>query len=111
MDEDWVSKDHPDWGKPTGQAVAAQEIKALYLWWTQIRPVRPDAYDVSGWSDYCKSRRVGEDCTIGFEDRTDQDLIESKSALDRLTEIEQQYEAEDESMMIRLIKIRGHLWT
>ena len=50
MDEEWVSKDDPDWGKPTNQAVAAQEIKKLYLWWTQVRPTRPDAYAESGWT-------------------------------------------------------------
>lgn len=112
MDEEWVSKDDPDWGKPTNQAIAAQEIKRLYLWWTQVRPTRPDAYAESGWTAYCDRRRIGyPDDFMGTEDVTDADRVESKTALDSLTEIEQRYEAEDEDMMVRLIKIRGHLWT
>jgi len=38
---------------PTGQATAAKEIKELYTWWTVTYPARPDAYDASGWTDYC----------------------------------------------------------
>jgi hypothetical protein len=34
-----------------------------------------------------------------------------RAALDLMTQLEDQYETEDEEMMIRLIKIRNSLWT
>lgn len=112
MDEEWIPKDDPDCGKPTNQAIAAQEIKALYLWWTQVYPNRPDPHDVSGWTAYCAQRRAGDPADfMGREDSSDADLIETKTALDSLTEIEQRYATEDEDMLVRLIKVRGHLWT
>lgn len=111
-DEEWVPKDDPDWGKPTGQALAAQEIKKLYLWWTQVYPNRPDPYEASGWSDYCESRRTGDpDDIFGRDDANEQERQQTANALDRLQDIEKQYEQEDEEMMIRLIRVRHHLWT
>ena len=112
MNENWMDKDAPDWGGSTPQAIAAQEIKELYLWWTQIRLNRPDPYDVSGCTSYCASRRTGDpDDFMGRDDTSDSDRLETNTALDRLSEIELQYDTEDQDMMIRLIKVRGHLWT
>ena len=100
-DEDWVEKDHPDYGKPTHQAVNAAEKLVLYNWWKQ-RNSRPDPIVVSGWSDYCKRNprplRIG-----GAED-------EGRKILNRCNEIEKQYDDEDTEMLIRLIKIRKSLW-
>lgn len=39
-DDEWCSKDHPLLGKPTPQAIAAQEIFDLYQWWKEKRPMR-----------------------------------------------------------------------
>lgn len=112
FNDDWSSSDDPKWGKPTPQAVSAQEIKNLYMWWTQVYPNRPDPYDASGWTAYCESRRTNDsDDFMGHNDSNTEDKIKTRSTLDRLTELEQQYEAEDEEMLIRLIKIRGYLWT
>ena len=112
LDDEWVSKDHPDYGKPTQQALAAMEIKELYLWWTQVYRNRPDPYDASGWSELCEKRRIthGED-GIFFEDRTDDEKEQSKQTLASLHDLEAVYEQEDEDMLIRLIKIRKSLWT
>ncbi|MFA7407868.1 MAG: hypothetical protein WCY93_08660 [Anaerolineaceae bacterium] len=94
---------------PTAQSVAAQEIKDLYLWWTEVYPNRPDPHDVSGWTDYCERRR---ESGLGFmQTDPNEDPDETERILKECDRIEAEYEAEDEAMMIRLIKIRGSLWT
>jgi hypothetical protein len=96
-DEKW-DKDTERYGKPTPQAINAQEKLALYNWWKQ-RPNRPDPSDVSGWSEYCKDKPL-------FDDGEN-----AQRPLDKLREIEQRYEDEDTEMLIRLIKVRKSLWT
>ncbi len=98
-------------GKPTPQAERALEILALYKWWTEIYRNRPDPHDASGWSAYCDMRRERGDHLLDLEDRGPEESKMSSDALDKLRKIEEQYETEDEDMMIRLIKIRGSLWT
>lgn len=108
--KEWLDSDQKHLAEPTFQALAARETLALYRWWTEVYPNRPDPHDASGWTAYCDSRdRRG----LGFmQDETDpsDDKIR-KETLTRLREIEESYEAEDEAMMIRLIKIRKSLWT
>jgi hypothetical protein len=48
---------------------------------------------------------------LDLADKTPEEAEMARVALDKTQEIEQLYEAEDEAMMIRLIKIRGRLWT
>lgn len=83
-----------EYGKPTPQAESAVTIRELYLWWTETRPARPEPMDASGWA---------EDYKKGNKDR--------KDSFKRLRKIEQAYDKEDEKMLLRLIKIRKHLWT
>ena len=110
-DEDWVGADDPKYGKPTPQAEAAQEILALYRWWTEVYRQRPDPSDASGWTALCDRQRAAGRDLLNHEEETEQERTESREALDRLHKIEADYEAEDEAMMIRLIKIRRALWT
>jgi len=112
LDNDWIEKDNPDYGKPTSQAIRAQEIKELYTWWTVTYRNRPDAYDVSGWSDYCEAARLANGGKLSFSSDKNPELKEmSDTSHKLLQEIEAAYETEDETMMIRLIKIRNSLWT
>lgn len=91
------------------QAKAAKEIYELYKWYTEVYPNRPDPYVESGWHDHCEDRT---DRGIGFlETDPDEDVEEKNKILDRLREIEEQYEDEENEMLIRLIKIRKSLWT
>jgi hypothetical protein len=111
-DEDWGLKPEDEgFGKPTHQAIKAQEILDLYTWWTVERPKRVDPHEASGWSAICDKRRTSGADFFDFEDRTEEDKAETSKALDLCHEIEQRYEQEDEDMMIRLIKIRQGLWT
>jgi len=98
-------------GEPTSQALTAIKIRMLYDWWKNVRPARPDPYDASGWSEICDARRERDGDSIFGEDRSDEERAQSKVALDKLHEIEERYEDEDETMMIQLIKIRKGLWT
>ena len=106
-DEEWI--EDKSQAKPTAQAEAAREILELYTWWTETYPNRPDPYDVSGWSDHCEDKR---ERGIGFfETDPEEDKAETYKILDKNREIEAQYNQEEEEMLIRLIKLRGSLWT
>jgi len=101
-------------GKPTYQAEKALEILALYKWWTEVYPNRPDPHDASGWSEYCDLKRQEfKGSGLGFmsESKNPETRALGDAALKKTREIEEAYEAEDEAMMIRLIKIRNSLWT
>ena len=99
-------------GKPTGQALRAKEIKELYTWWTTVYPNRPDPHDASGWTEYCESSRIANGGKLNFSgDKNPELRAMSDIAHKKLQEIEEAYEAEDEQMMIRLIKARDSLWT
>jgi hypothetical protein len=104
----------PKIGQPTPQAVNALEILALYKWWTEVYHQRPDPHDASGWSEYCDLKREEYgDTGLGFmkESANPDTRALGTSSLDKLRLVEEAYEAEDEEMLIRLIKIRNSLWT
>lgn len=108
-DEQYTSTDDPEFGRPTEQAINALEILDLYTWWTVTRPARPDPHEASGWSAYCDRRRAADPDDWIFSSSGDKE--DTSAMLDAMHKMEAEYEAEDEAMMIRLIKIRNSLWT
>lgn len=110
---EWFSDPNdPSIGKPTPQAEAAKEVLELYHWWKSVRPQRPDYMDTSGWTAYCERvREKHGGIMIDSGKQTEAEQEECKVALQKSTELEQQYEDEDTEMMIRLIRVRGSLWT
>lgn len=99
------------YGKPTNQAVAATEIMKLYTWWRNDRPTRPDPFEASGLrAMYAASRSGGDDDWLDILNDTD-DRTDRQAAHAKREALERQYDEEDTEMMIRLIKIRGSLWT
>lgn len=117
-DEEWVDPNDPDFGKPTNQALAAQEMLALYNWWKEVRPARQDPMDGSGWSNYCCERRKkaeaqGSDLILPILEgnETEEEKAHAHQILEVCHEIESEQENEDTEMLIRLIKIRKYLWT
>jgi len=115
-DTDCDDKKDPNFGKPTSQALAAQETLVLYKWWKEKRPKRPDPSDASDWTDYCeKKRKVAEangDDTFWSSFITNADNKEiSSNILDLCHKIKSEQEEEDTAMLIRLIKVRQSLWT
>lgn len=109
--EEWLEDGQKHLAEPTRQATAAGEILELYRWWKDVYPNRPDPYDASGWTEYCELRRSSGYHLLDLESGTEEEKSMSLSALDKCREIEASYEAEDEAMLIRLIKVRGSLWT
>ena len=111
--EEWLEEGEKHKAEPTGQATSAKEIKELYLWWTTVYPNRPDPHDASGWSTYCEASRVANGGKLSWagSDKSPELKKQSDKALKLLQKIETAYEAEDEEMLIRLIRIRQSLWT
>lgn len=94
-----LMEDDPKIGLLTPQAESAKQIFEIYNWWKNIRPNRPDPLELSGWGSVCSKKRnqVSEH--------------ERYACLKDYEKIEQDYENEDEEMLIKLIKLRKHLWT
>ena len=74
--------------------------------------------DASGWNDYCEERRKKAETEsldlalpILDEDETDSDKARKHQILEICHTMESEREDEDTEMLIRLIKIRKHLWT
>jgi hypothetical protein len=89
------------------QAQAAREIYDLYIWWTQERPLRVEPYAASGWNDYYRENYENKQ-----RDPLDEhDSEQADIALKRLHDIEMQYDQQDQDYLIRLVKVRKHLWT
>jgi hypothetical protein len=111
--EEFLKEGEKHLAEPTYQAKAAKEIIELYTWWTVTYRNRPDVHDVSGWSAYCEASRAanGGKLSWGSKDKDPTLKKMGDKALKLSQKIEAQYEKEDEEMMIRLIKIRGSLWT
>jgi hypothetical protein len=111
--EEFLDEDKKSEAVPTYQATAAKEIIELYTWWTTIYRNRPDPYDASGWTDYCEEARAANGGRLSFSHSKESSELRAKSdaAHTKLREMEAAFEAEDEAMMIRLIKIRQSLWT
>jgi hypothetical protein len=114
-DDSWGLKEgDKGYGELTPQAINAREIYELYKWWTEVYRNRPDPHDASGWTEYCELKR--QECDSNgssfFNESKDPKLVKMRDkALKLCHKIEQQYEKEDEQMLIRLIKVRNSLWT
>lgn len=114
-----VDEDSPNFGTPTSQSVSAQEILDLYNWWKIGRPARPDPYEASGWIAFNAAREAitPKDMSTKAKrrairmKRTPEERAESSRLFEVMNKIEAEYDAEDELMMIRLIKIRKSMWT
>jgi hypothetical protein len=97
------------------QASCAREQFAIYNWWKNIRPNRPDPYEASGWDAFSeREREQGIDGLSFMDERKPRDPERDNIVgpmLDQIHAIEMAQDAEDEEMLIRLMKIRLSLWT
>jgi len=110
--EEFLDDDRKHEAVPTFQANNAKEIKELYLWWITVYRNRPEPMEASGWSAYCEAARLANGGRLSFGEEKSPELAEmSRVAMDKMHKMEEAYEAEDEAMMIRLIKVRQGLWT
>ena len=92
----------------THQAQAAETQYELYNWWKNIRPNRPDPYEVTGWNALNDTLPdiMCWDATNNSEERRQLNLLSLK-----VHELEERWEKEDEEMLLKLVKIRRSLWT
>lgn len=98
--EDWgVNKDDEKYGQAAPQAISAQKVKDLYLWWTETRPNRPDPWKTAGLD------RFNQDGSFMHKYSK-----EERQAFNLMQKIEKQYEKEDTDKLIELIKIRHEIW-
>ena len=107
--EEWLDEDQTHLVEPTQQARTAKEIYELYIWWTEVYTNRPCPYETSGWSDYCASKRERGIGLLSTD--PDEDPKHKNRMMDEINQIQEEYEREEEEMLIRLIKIRKGLWT
>jgi hypothetical protein len=111
-EDEMLDKDDPRYGKPTSQAIKAQEILDLYTWWTVTRPARLDPYEASGWTDHCTAMSEKYGGSLKSWDKKNKEERKASSKIHKImAKMEAAYEKEDEEMMIRLIKVRHGLWT
>jgi len=104
--------DYLDWEISLGdeseyQSESAKIQKKLYDWWKNVRPNRPEPWEVSGLRDI----REKEDDEDIFSSLDKPISKERTDAFFRCKEIEEEYDKEDTEMMIELLKIRKYLWT
>jgi hypothetical protein len=108
--DDGVDKTDYRYGQLTPQALAAQEISVLYNWWKYEYPNRPEPMESSGWIKYCEDRVANGNDLLDIN-RNEKEREESRKLVATCHEIEQEQFEEDTSMLVRLIKVRQHLWT
>jgi len=99
-------------GEPTVQAFHASEKYMLYDWWVNHRPNRKPPMELSGWNALYEehdNNSLGQPW-VSFHKRNQEEQERISKILDTTRIIEQQYDTEDEEMLIRLIKIRNSLW-
>ena len=86
--------------KDTSQGESARVILELYFWWKNVYNNRPDPMDVSGWNVYCSR-----------EDNKPEDSDKVNFMISETHRIEKEYRKDEYEMLVKLIKIRGALWT
>jgi len=118
MDETWgVEKTDPQYGKTTSQGECAKEIYALFKWWTEERPNRPDPHaEVSAYNAELRAARPRDEEESLWSFMSDAGMTPEQSAkrtalYAKARDIEAAYDKEDDDNLCRLIRIRKGLWT
>lgn len=91
------------------QATTAKEVLDLYFWWTKIRPLRQDPWDLSGSDELWKDKSIKS--ILSNKNKTKKDKKLEAERAKKCAEIEEAFLAEDNKQLERLIKIRPYLWT
>lgn len=87
------------------QAVAARETFILYDWWKNIRSARKEIE-----LPLLRKNDDDDDDIFGVIDRTSEEYKSFSDISNRRESQEEEWHKEDDEMLIRLIKIRIHLW-
>jgi len=98
-------------GEPTEQAIVAQKIKDLYLWWVDTRPARIDPWDEEFKRRKENKEEVKMDIFEMWGNENKEEKESRKKFFDEKQAIEDAYTKEDDDMLIKLISIRHSLWS
>jgi hypothetical protein len=106
---DWNNKDFPQLNK------AGNEIKDIYRWWNVDRKREHDVYekllDRISASTFEHQENKGWNKIKGTGGESKPILSVSDEDFEKCRKMADDLETKDEEMLIRLIKIRGYLWT
>lgn len=114
MLEDFMENEKPgetiEWNSEPSHAHAWKEMNTIYEWWKNYSN-RQKEIDVAldAWHD-AKFGKTG-DCTNILDKINEADTPLQKMLFDNIQKLEEKLCQEEEDMLIRLIKIRGFLWT
>jgi len=102
---DFIEKesDTIDWAADPKHQRVFDELTKLYKWWTEDRPNRDDSYP--GSEDF------GIEDIFGDNARKQPGYKAWRDACDEREKRDREYDLEDTEMLIRLITIRGYMWT
>lgn len=114
-----LNQNDPETNQPisTRQAAAAVEKMELYKWWKEERPARKGAWEATGFRAFWDSMdtKYGRNSDwLGLGDSgkmTEEEQTEYTRLQKLADECEMKYDDEDETNLIRLIKLRHSLWT
>ena len=104
-----------DWKSDDPHDNAGSEMQEIYQWWMKGRKEEHDAYEAQLTKAYgfeeCTVLEPIKDSTsmaMRFTRRGDPDW---EADCNKCNEMNEALEQKDEEMLIRLIKIRGYLWS
>ena len=102
--KDYVEKERPDemidWSHNEEHQKAWDEIQSLYKWWKIDRPTRESIEEnlYNSLQEYKPEKR--------------EEIIKiDREIYKQINQLEKDWEKEDNENLMRLIKIRGYLWT
>lgn len=113
---DFVERENPgqtvDWNSEPEHKHAWKEIRALYKWWTQTRPIRRSPLDEKGLrKPPMRWKKVpGSDCQQ-LLDYDKKQYAAYDAALKKHWRLQKKWDEEDQRNLYRLIEIRQFLWT
>jgi len=97
-------------GELTQQAINAQEIKELYIWWTEIRPNRPNPYLLGEERESIDIVSDNRSVMEIMADRTPEQKETSQKLFEKQEQLKDLQHNEDTDMLCRLVRIRKAMW-
>jgi hypothetical protein len=97
----------PPQDRSESQAIFARETLALYKWWVEVRPARAK----EEYTEYSDQGLGSLGCFDDDFDREAEDFKAHTESMNKRSKQEEDWQQEDEDMLIRLIKVRRGLWT
>ena len=113
---DFIEKERPDrvidWSSDEIHKHAWREMRALYKWWTKVRPARRSPLDNRRLSiPPLKSKKIPDTDSYRIIEPSRKKYAAFYKAIEVHNRLEQKWLEEDQRNLHRLIDIRGFLWT